>query len=441
MTEPSAGLREWKAHWPLVLTAFLGMSFPSTAYYSMGLFIDPLQHAFGWTRTEFSIGASIAAFVTVPMAPFVGALIDRWGVRVFALPGIVLTGGAIASFSLATGSLAQWGALWALFALAQAFLKTTVWTAAILSRFVAARSLALAVTLCGASFANIAAPPLSRWLIETYGWRLSYVALAVLWGLPVLALCARFLYDGHDDRRRGTASDALAPPVEPRGLTFREALRSAPILRIGAATLITLLLTACLVVHQVPLLIEAGVSRTSAAYLASLSGASAVAGSLVSGWLMDRFHAGTVGACANAAGAVALLTLLEPVRTPTTIVIAMVVIGYASGTKLQLCGYLTSVYAGRRHYGKIFGVMASIIAVSSAIGPPLGGVIFDSTGSYNLLIWIFTPATLLAAALLLGLGPYPDWGEHHAGGPVDQVVRADAGGVAPRAPHPSRNGD
>ena len=409
MTEKSLRLKEWKAHWPLVLTTFLGMSYPSMAYYSMGLFIEPLSQAFGWSRTDITIGASISAVVTIPISPLVGVLVDRWGVRFLALPGVLLTAAAISSFSLANGNIAQWATLWAIFALCQAFLKTTIWTAAIISRFTAARSLAIAITLCGGSFANIVAPPLSRWMIEAYGWRTSYIALALCWGLPVLVLCAMFLFDRHDDRRRRGPSTAVAQDVEQQGLTFREAFRSGPIIRIAVATLITLLLTACLVVHQVPLLVSTGISRTSAAYLASLSGFGAIAGSLVSGWLMDRFHAGTIGAWTNAAAALALLMLLEPFRNPSLIVVSMIVIGYTSGTKLQLCGYLTSVYAGLRSYGKIFGVMASIIAASSALGPMLGGVVYDATGGYSLLILGFIPASLFSAALLLRLGPYPDW--------------------------------
>lgn len=409
MTNKSLGLEEWKSYWPLVLTAFLGMSYPPIAYYSMGLFIEPLSRDFGWSRTEIAIGASISAIVTVPLMPVVGALVDRWGVRFLALPGAVLTAACISSFALADGNLFQWGLLWGIFALCQAFLKTTIWTAAVMSRFVAARSLAIAVVLCGASFANIVAPPLARWLIDSFGWRMTYVALGMGWGLPVFLLCALFLYDGHDDKRRGDRRGVGEKPVYEYGLSIHAALRSGPIIRIAVATLITLLLTACLVVHQVPLLIDAGLSRASAAYLASLSGIGAIAGSLISGWLMDRFHAGTIGAITNAMAAVALVMLLEPFRTPTLIVVAMLVIGYTSGTKLQLCGYLTSIYAGLKNYGKIFGVMASIIAVSSALGPMLGGAIYDSTGSYTLFIWGAIPASLCSGLLLLGLGPYPDW--------------------------------
>ena len=38
------GLEERKAHWPLVLTAFLGMSDPPIAYYFMGLFIEIIAY-------------------------------------------------------------------------------------------------------------------------------------------------------------------------------------------------------------------------------------------------------------------------------------------------------------------------------------------------------------------------------------------------------------
>lgn len=422
MNKKTLGLEEWKAHWPLVLAAFLGMSYPPIAYYSMGLFIEPLSHEFGWSRTEIAMGASISAIISVPLMPLVGALVDRWGVRYLALPGTVLTAACISSFAFADGNLVQWSLLWGLFAFCQAFLKTTIWTAAVISRFVAARSLAIAVTLCGASFANIVAPPLARWLIDSFGWRTSYVALGVGWGFPVLILCALFLYDGHDDKRRGDHRRTSEQPVYEHGLSIREALRSGPILRIAAATLITLLLTACLVVHQVPLLVEAGLSRASAAYLASLSGFGAIAGSVISGWLMDRFHAGTVGAITNVVAALALVMLLEPFRTPTLIVVAMLIIGYTSGTKLQLCGYLTSIYAGLKNYGKVFGVMASIIAVSSAAGPMLGGAIYDSTGSYSLFIWGSIPASLFSGLLLLGLGRYPDWGALKESSIPDGVV-------------------
>ncbi|HKT75584.1 MAG TPA: MFS transporter [Sphingobium sp.] len=403
-------LQEWRAHWTLVLASFVGVSFPTAAYYSLGLFIEPMTREFGWSRTQISVGPSVAGLVIIPLAPLVGAMVDRWGARLIVLPGAVLTALAIAGFGLANGSYAQWVLLWSLFALASVLLKTTVWTTAISGSFDAGRSLALAVVLSGTALATSLAPPLARWLTDSFGWRSAWMLLGCGWGVPVLILCALFIRDARDRQRRAGRSSRpeSAAPVLP-GLTLGEAARSLPILRIGLATLITLLLSSALVVHKVPLLEDAGVSRATAGYLASLSGIAGILGSLTTGWLMERFNAGWIAGLTNGITAVALIFLLAPFRTPTLIVVAMVVVGYAGGTKLQICAYLTSLYAGLRHYGKIFGVMGSIIAVTGAIGPLIGGLAYDYAGSYDALIIAGIPASLISALLIIGLGPYPDW--------------------------------
>ena len=413
---------EWRAYWPLVLACFTGMSFPTAAYYSLGLFITPLTEEFGWSRTEISAGASIAALVTIPLAPFIGAIVDRWGSRRIVLPGIVVTMLAMAAFGQASGSAVQWMALWAIFAVASLMLKSTVFAFAISGRFDAARSFALAIVLSGTALSTTIAPPLARWLIDSVGWRDTWLYIAVGWGLPTLILCAFFLFDMHDDVRRsrgsGTArqehSDTKGSRPDLPGLTIAQAWRSIAIWRIALATLITLLFSTALALHMVPILEEVGLDRETAAWLAGLYGIAGFTGSLVAGWLMDRVDAGRIGFVTNAATAFALIFLLEQFRTPTLIVVAMLVVGFASGAKLELCAYMTSRYAGLRNYGKIFGVMGSIVAVTGAVGALLGGVAYDVAGSYDGLIMLSIPAGLISAFLIVGIGRYPDWGTEKA---------------------------
>lgn len=413
--EPSlTRAKEWRAHWPLVLTAFLGFAVPSIAIISSGLFIEPLDEEFGWSRTEISAGVALASLMTIPLSPVMGALVDRWGGRRLALPGLVLTALALASLSLANGSFGQWMTLWFLYGLAALLIKSTLWTAAISGTFTAGRSLALSLTLSGTSMVAIAVPPLTEWLIGALGWRTAYMALAMIFGLPALVMSYFFFYDVRDRKRIAirttpSASETSTPVLE--GLSLSEAIRSPALYRIATATLITLLLSAALMVHQFPLLTESGVSRQDAALLASLAGAAAIVGKLATGWLMERFDAGLIGCATNSVMALAMLFLLEPFSSPATIVIAMLIIGYSNGTKLQICAYLTSIYAGMLNYGKIFGVMASVIAVAGGIGPLVGGIIYDATGGYNLLILLGIPTSLIAGLLLLRLGAYPHWSQ------------------------------
>lgn len=402
---------EWKAHWTIVLAAFIGFALPSVTVHATGIFIQPLQDEFGWTRAQITAGLTLAGVLTVPLSPFVGALIDRWGSRALAIPGVLLTSCALASFSLANGSMVQWMALWTVYALVALMAKSTVWTAAINGAFDKGRGLALALTLCGTAFAQMVTPPLAHMLEASFGWRMAFVGLGVIWGVPTVLLVLFFLRDvARDTRTRQMARDGYEAPVAALpGLTIGQAARHPALIRLGIATLITLVLASGMVVHKVPLLVEAGVSRGNAAWLAGMGGIAAIAGKVVTGWLMDRFHAGTIGAVTIAISALAFLALLEPFRTPTLIVLSMFVISYGGGTSLQVCAYLTGVYGGMRNFGKIFGVMASIVALSSGIGPMLTGHVRDVAGSYTPIIWASMIVGLVGAALLVGLGKYPDW--------------------------------
>jgi MFS family permease len=104
----SAAAREWRENWPIVLTAFLGNLLLSIPVLSMGVFMAPLEQQFGWTRAESSTGVSLYAFVGAVLAPVIGIMLDKWGARRMALPGIVLTSLLYALFATNDGSLAYW---------------------------------------------------------------------------------------------------------------------------------------------------------------------------------------------------------------------------------------------------------------------------------------------------------------------------------------------
>jgi predicted MFS family arabinose efflux permease len=415
---------EWRAHWPLVLTCFFGMSMTSVGIHSIGLVIAPISAEFGWSRTQITLGITLAALMAIPLSPVFGALIDKFGVRRLAVPGTALASLATGAIALANGATAQWVLIWICYGLALLMVKTTIWTKAVTSAFEAGRSMAIGVVLCGTAFTAIAVPPLMQFVTDNYGWREGYFALALAFGVPTVLLTWFFLFDAHD-RKGGSAHDEehLASGTDDLpGLSVGEAARSLTLWRVGLATMIMLLLSSALVVHKVPLLNEFGISRANAALLVSLTGIASVTGKLVTGWMMERWDAGLVGSATNFATGLALILLLEPFRTPTTIVIAIMVAGYANGTKLQLCVFLTGIYAGVRNYGKIFGVMASVIAVAGGLGPVVGGAIYDAFGSYDMLVMITIPGSFVAALLMLRLGEYPEW---------SQALRPGGGKSAP----------
>lgn len=405
---------EWRQYWPLVIAASLAFSFTSVMTPAAGLFMQPLGEEFGWSRTLLSSGMSITAVSTFFLSPLGGILIDRIGTRRLALPGLVLLACTIASLSLLNGSVWMWFTIWTVYAAAALATKSTVWTAAVASAFDAGRGLAMGLVLSGSAIAQGITPPLTNFLIDEFGWRMAFVYLGLGWGLLAVVMCWFWLFDGYDASRKARAENPDAAHSksllgDAPGLTIPEAWRSVALWRIAISTFVIMVVTIALVVHQIPILQSIGVERTTAAYYAGIAGLAGVAGKLVTGWLLDRYAARWVGGLTLAGTVFTFILLLLPDRSGAIIFLAMLINGYAAGTKLQIAGYLTSAYGGMKNFGLIFGTMASLIAAGSGLGPLMAGFLFDVYGNYDLYLWIGIFGTLISAWLIFGLGDYPEW--------------------------------
>jgi predicted MFS family arabinose efflux permease len=302
--------------------------------------------------------------------------------------------------------------LWGFYAVISISVKTTVWTAAVVGAFTSSQGLALGAMLSGTAFAQIVIPPLATWLVDAFGWRMAYVWLGCGWGAVTFVLCWFFLHDVHSRRAKAPAADANAIAERPAmpGLTVAQAWRDTALWRIGISTFIMMLLTIGLLIHQIPILTQAGVSRTNAAWLASLAGIAGIAGKLVSGVLLDHFRANWVGGITIMVTALAFMLLLDGIATPVLIVLAMVVNGYSAGSKLQIASYLTARYGGVRHFGVIYGMITSLVAFGSGVGPVAAAFVYDVTGSYATFLMVGTVGCVFCGLLIMTLPRYPEWG-------------------------------
>src|SRR5207248_8687126 len=73
--------------------------------YTLGLFIKPLNQEFGWDRASISAAGGIAAISSAITIPFVGSMMDRWGVRTVLLPIVVLCASSVALIALTPKSV------------------------------------------------------------------------------------------------------------------------------------------------------------------------------------------------------------------------------------------------------------------------------------------------------------------------------------------------
>lgn len=406
-----SAMDELRLGWPLILTANLGLSLQTVASYSLGLMMDPLTDEFGWGRAQISMASLIPAILMILLSPFVGAMIDRWGTRRLAIPSIALTGISLALISQVNGSLTLWFSFWLFYGVVSLGTKITVWTTAISGSFEAARGMALGLAVAGAAVTQIVAPPLTQVLVDNYGWRVAYVALGIGWAAVPLVLALFFLRDARDRKRLAHEPDTSPPPapVPLAGLSGREALHSIPLLRIAISTLLTMFIGTAILIHQVPILTSAGVDRSDAAWLAGLAGVAAFVGKIMTGWMVDRWDASLVGAILLLTPALGYWFILNDAQNFVAILMGMIIIGYTTGAKLQICAYLTAQHAGMRNYGKIFGVMTSMIGIGGGLGSIGAGLVFDQFGHYEPILVAGILLSFVCSGLILKLGQAPDW--------------------------------
>lgn len=411
--QPSAG-QEWRAHGGIVLAGTLGIGLLTIPPVTLGLFIGPLQSEFGWSRAEISLGMTVFALITTPLAPVAGALADRFGSRRIAVPGVALNGMALALFALLTGLLWQYLLFWVIYAFTQLMIRTTIWNRAASAAFVTSRGLALAVMMGGIPLSQAVSPILANWLIGDFGWRAAYAALGLGWGGVALVVAFVLFREPRDAPR--SAKDLAPPPAVAGGLTFRAAMRDPRIIRLALAILLQGAMSTALSVHLIPLLTESGLTRTGATGVIALMGGAALVGQLTTGWLADKVSSTLLPVACFMLPIIPYVLLLEASGSVMLLSLAVLLLGYAASATVTIMTYLTSRYAGIRSFGSIYGVMSSCMGLGAGLGPLIAGTIFDRTGTYDGFLMTAATLAVISTLLVFRLGAYPDFSARTAKG-------------------------
>jgi len=400
-TKNSAAV-EWRRFGFLPFVAALGYATSVLHVYSLGAFIGPLQQEFGWSRAEISAGLTVSALISAIGCIPVGMLVDRVGPRRVGLIGVVAMCAALACASTATGTPANWLAMWGVIAIGTFFVQATVWTSAVASRFEASRGLAFAITLSGASLAATAYPILATWLIGNYGWRAAYAAMGGVWVVLVLPVLFLLFRGAHD---RGRKEQAAAAPSVLTGITLAEGLRSAALYKLLLAAGLFSFTVIGVAVHFVPILTDSGATPLSAAGIASLVGVFSIVGRLGTGFLLDKYPGHLVGATAFLIPIVACVLLLSDGANPVSQAVAAAIFGLTLGSEVDVIAYLAAKHFGLKNFGALYGVLQMALAAGTAFGPLAAGAVFDSNQSYSLFLMLTAVLMAASAIALFTLGP------------------------------------
>jgi predicted MFS family arabinose efflux permease len=389
--------------------------------FTYGILVNPIVMEFGWTRGIVGTANFFAHLTAALATPVVGLLIDRYGIRRTSLSFITLFSLSVAAIGLTPASPVVFFLLYALCGIFSAGQTPMPYAKAVSACFDAKRGLALGVAMTGVGIGTSLIPRWTQFLVDSYGWREAYFGLGLT--TFVLAFPAVALFVGRADRRLTgkNLADAEAIP----GMTLRKALRTPSFWTIGIAAVLFASAVLGTIGHLVPLMVDYGMDRQTAASMMVVVGISTIIGRLLSGYLLDRYFAPYVAAAFFGLPLIAI-SLLTSGASDFAFFFINIGLGLGLGAEIDLMGFLVSRYFGLRAYGQIYGFIFALFAIGSGSGPMVHGILYDVTGSYNVSHMISIVLVFIAGTLLWRLGPYTYPAGHD--GRTDGAAAPDAEG-------------
>ena len=370
---------------------------------SFGVFFTSIETEFLLSRAATSSMFSVFMIISAAVAISGGWILDRYGPRiVIFLMGVFVALGLVLTSQ--TSSVWQLFFTYSLLAALGTGAGFTVVTATTSRWFVRKRGLALGIGLSGEGMGTLAIAPLAAYLISSYDWRMTYVVMGLIGGLIIcsLSLLLRkspqeigLLPDGESPPPNGIAGGNAGIPVQPIGFSLLETIRTRSFWFLWLATL---LYTAChfiLLTHIVPHVTDAGVSTTTAGMVLALVGGGNIVGRIGMGVVSDRIGR-KVSAVSCALLQITVMVWLIWAQDVGTFYLISILAGFAFGGLSNSAIAMLGDTFGVGSLGTIMGAIVVGFSLGAALGPYVGGLIFDVTASYHMAFLIGAVVTIFA---------------------------------------------
>jgi MFS family permease len=363
------------------------------------VFLKPIEHDFGWSRSQLTSVYSVYLLVNGFIAPLVGLAFDRIGPRWVYAAGLGTLGVA---FALA-GALQN---IWHFYLLVGAMvgigvsLTGMVPASALLARWYRARlSIAIGIAFSGVGVGTVVLVPLAQYLVSGWDWRTAYHVLggillsaAVL--VPLLLPWARF--------RAGNpalAGGPARPGTKEGGWTVRAAMRTPMYRALAMVFFFTSIGMYIVIAQLVVYLIDVGFTPLTAATVFGIVGMLSATSVMSSGFVAERFGYRQTVTASFAGSMCGVVLLLFVGWHPTWPLLALFVpvFGLCMGVRGPIVSSVCTRYFAGPTVATIYGTIYSCNALGAALGSLIGGVLHDVSGGYA-AGYLFALACLATAA-------------------------------------------
>ena len=373
--------------WAIVWASFFTTAFASGAsQYGFGMFVEPLEREFGWTRTQINLSLSIG-LISGLLSPLIGWGVDKYGSRTIMTTSLI----AVAiSFLLRANmtELWQWYALSALMAVG--FPGTWLPIGKLVGTwFPATRGRMMGTAITGNNVFGLVGVPVFSLIIRSEGWRLGYTVIGVI----VLVITVAVWFVIKSDPLHGDVAAIEPTPTDQNNVrssdySLREAMRTKKFWLLLAGVTCAGFSYPSFMTQLIPHMQSVGWGSTQATLVLTVLAGTALASKISWGLISEKLTAriSFVIAIFTMSSGVILVTLAG---SSVFVWPAIVYFGAGFGGIGPLMSLVVMEVFGMRNYGTIQGVVTMVLAtVPILIGPIVAGRLFDLTGSYDTSFWI-----------------------------------------------------
>ena len=361
---------------------------------SIGLFQLPMTSEFGWGRDVFSFAIAIQNLLWGVGQPFAGALADRFGtIKMIVLGALLYAGGLVlmafgstqGMITMGAGVMIGLGLSGASFNLilgAFGKLLPDKW-----------RGLAFGAGTAAGSFGQFLFPPIGAALIDSIGWHETALVFAVTL-LAVLPLSIPLSTRGLS---KSTATGAGQSIKQALSEAFQH--RSYVLLVLGFFTCGFQL--AFITAHMPAYLKDIGMPAWVGGWTLAIIGLANAVGSLSSGWLSGRMPKRYILSIIYFGRSLAVLAFILIPASPITAMLFGLVMGLFWLSTVPPTSSLVAVMFGTRYLAMLYGFAFFSHQVGGFLGVWLGGILYESTGSYQIVWWLSVALGVASAAINL----------------------------------------
>ena len=399
--------------WYLVGGAFLVMGTNYGARYCFGVFLKPMAAEFSLSRSVISLAAAINMIVYSIGSIFVGRMLDRIAPRwittagaVIAACGYMLTGfvntplGLYISYGLMVG-------------LGSAGMGVVACSSSVSKWFIKKRGLAIGIASMGISLGTAMLTPLSGYIVNAFNWRFGLMALSfatLLIGIFVSQMLMRKTnpeaYGLLPDGDKTTVIHQLSETQKVHKVSTMTLFKDSRFWTLATCQGLAVMISMSVFVHQVAYATDNGIDKMAAAASLAAISITGFMGQFLFGWITDRIKDPKYGSFIGISFMLAGTILMLNVQSIFQLYVCALVYGFGYGSLAPVLPLLVADRFGRHVLGSIYGLLTFFIGVGGAIGPVLGGFIYDKFGSYHYLwlINIFVLSCIAIAILTLRKG-------------------------------------